>query len=226
MNTSRNVGIADPKLDTETCAGKSTIHGFSVEPTPAISSCFSNLNDCTDCRRSKEIGCTLGPEHLVALPLASRKDGIEVSWARSSAVEHYVDIVGATGSIPVAPTIQNCKLGAGNEGQEFTALAQIAASQLSNRTPQGAGLCDQQAAKAFQGKAGLTPNPACSHPAKPCVDAVIRCCYHMRIGAPIPQRPCISNDCRWQTLPDLLGETFSMSDGSKELGLIDLTEQG
>ncbi|CAK0739572.1 hypothetical protein WCLP8_1070014 [uncultured Gammaproteobacteria bacterium] len=26
-------------------------------------------------------------------------------WARSSAVEHYVDIVGVTGSIPVAPTI-------------------------------------------------------------------------------------------------------------------------
>src|SRR5690606_26585967 len=26
-------------------------------------------------------------------------------WARSSAGEHYVDIVGVTGSIPVAPTI-------------------------------------------------------------------------------------------------------------------------
>ncbi len=176
MNSSRNVGIADPKLDAEACAGKSTMHGFSVESTSAISSCFSNPNDCTDCRRSKETGCTLGPEHLLALPLASRKDGIEGSWARSSAVEHYVDIVGATGSIPVAPTIQNCKLGAGNESQEFTALAQIAAPQLSNRAPQGPGLCDQQAAEAFQGKAGLTPNPACSHPAKPCVDAVIRCC--------------------------------------------------
>ena len=28
-----------------------------------------------------------------------------VGWARSSAGEHYVDIVGVTGSIPVAPTI-------------------------------------------------------------------------------------------------------------------------
>ena len=27
-------------------------------------------------------------------------------WARSSAVEHYLDMVGVTGSIPVAPTIQ------------------------------------------------------------------------------------------------------------------------
>ena len=26
-------------------------------------------------------------------------------WAVSSAVEHYVDIVGVTGSIPVSPTI-------------------------------------------------------------------------------------------------------------------------
>src|SRR6185312_6744762 len=28
------------------------------------------------------------------------------NWARSSAGEHYVDIVGVTGSIPVAPTIR------------------------------------------------------------------------------------------------------------------------
>jgi hypothetical protein len=28
-----------------------------------------------------------------------------LGWARSSAGEHYVDIVGVTGSIPVAPTI-------------------------------------------------------------------------------------------------------------------------
>ena len=32
-----------------------------------------------------------------------------ISRARSSAVEHYVDIVGVTGSIPVAPT--TCKGG-------------------------------------------------------------------------------------------------------------------
>ena len=30
-----------------------------------------------------------------------------VVWTRSSAVEHYVDIVGVTGSIPVVSTIKN-----------------------------------------------------------------------------------------------------------------------
>lgn len=31
----------------------------------------------------------------------------EAKWALSSAGEHYVDIVGVTGSIPVAPTISS-----------------------------------------------------------------------------------------------------------------------
>jgi hypothetical protein len=30
----------------------------------------------------------------------------DIGWACSSAGEHYVDIVGVTGSIPVTPTIQ------------------------------------------------------------------------------------------------------------------------
>ena len=34
-------------------------------------------------------------------------------WAVSSAVEHYVDIVVATGSIPVPPTIRRHPLGVG-----------------------------------------------------------------------------------------------------------------
>ena len=31
---------------------------------------------------------------------------VETCWARSSAGEHYVDIVGVAGSIPAAPTIK------------------------------------------------------------------------------------------------------------------------
>jgi hypothetical protein len=39
-------------------------------------------------------------------------------WARSSAGEHYVDIVGVTGSIPVAPTIKIKELGENNPARE------------------------------------------------------------------------------------------------------------
>jgi hypothetical protein len=37
-------------------------------------------------------------------------------WALSSAVEHYLDMVGVTGSIPVAPTISKNSQTAGNAG--------------------------------------------------------------------------------------------------------------
>src|SRR5262249_8949805 len=40
---------------------------------------------------------------VLASPATSRYDGAR-AWARSSAEEHYLDMVGVTGSIPVAPT--------------------------------------------------------------------------------------------------------------------------
>jgi hypothetical protein len=50
------------------------------------------------CRRA----CRLRPGGFASIP-----DPLwpQRPWARSSAGEHYVDIVGVTGSIPVAPTI-------------------------------------------------------------------------------------------------------------------------
>src|SRR5262249_11627944 len=42
-------------------------------------------------------------------------------WARSSAGEHYLDMVGVTGSIPVAPTIR-FEHGTDHENPQFVAL--------------------------------------------------------------------------------------------------------
>ena len=99
--------------------------------------------------------------------------GDHADRARSSAVEHYVDIVGVTGSNPVAPTMAfrgRFRRPAGarvsraharrdqekaDEGQEFAPLAQAASSRLSRRASQGPGVRDQQDAASFQGPAGL-----------------------------------------------------------------------
>src|SRR5689334_6179429 len=47
------------------------------------------------------------PRILACLPWSryTDSDPIERFWARSSAGEHYLDMVGVTGSIPVVPTI-------------------------------------------------------------------------------------------------------------------------
>src|SRR5690349_9208159 len=49
------------------------------------------------------------PRILACLPWSryTDSDPIERFWARSSAGEHYLDMVGVTGSIPVAPTIRS-----------------------------------------------------------------------------------------------------------------------
>jgi hypothetical protein len=90
-------------------------------------------------------------------------------WAVSSAVEHYVDIVVATGSIPVPPTIYSPppsggplfqgarapRMGEDHEGPELAPLAQAASSRLPGRAPQRPHLCDQQDAKTLQSPSGL-----------------------------------------------------------------------
>ena len=89
--------------------------------------------------------------------------------ARSSAVEHYVDIVGVTGSIPVAPTSSGrslrsapngasraVKTGKGHEGQEFAALAEIAPPGMPRRAPEGTRVRHQQAPEEIQGAPRLS----------------------------------------------------------------------
>ncbi len=95
------------------------------------------------------------------------------SWAVSSAVEHYVDIVGVTGSIPVPPTMNSPSrrllrgtrnLGAGprrervetqDEGQKFPAFAEEPASGLPYRAPQRPRLRDQQNTASVQSPSRL-----------------------------------------------------------------------
>src|SRR5210317_118866 len=93
---------------------------------------------------------------------------VQAIRAVSSAVEHYVDIVGVTGSIPVPPTIGTipCQTNKGapprrekektHEGQEFAPFAQAASPRLPRRAPQGPRLCDQQDAAPLQSPSGLS----------------------------------------------------------------------
>lgn len=100
--------------------------------------------------------------------------------ARSSAVEHYVDIVGVTGSIPVAPTSSGrsprpapngasraAKTGKGHEGQEFAALVEIAPPGLPCRAPEGARLRHQQAAEEIQSAPRLSSARSRARPVMP-----------------------------------------------------------
>ena len=48
-----------------------------------------------------------------------REQAAALEWARSSAGEHYVDIVGVTGSIPVAPTILKARNPQGFAGLHY-----------------------------------------------------------------------------------------------------------
>ena len=98
--------------------------------------------------------------------------------ARSSAVEHYLDMVGVTGSIPVAPTMcrsrarycplscrsggpswrtEKCSIveGVADEGQKLAQVAARAPPRQPRRTPQGACLCHQQDQSPLQGATGL-----------------------------------------------------------------------
>jgi hypothetical protein len=108
-----------------------------------------------------------GSARVIFIDTGRKNEG---TWAVSSAVEHYVDIVVATGSIPVPPTISpfSCEgkhqgfQGAArreweknDEGCELAPLAQDASSRLPGRAPQGPRLCDQQDAEAVQGPSGL-----------------------------------------------------------------------
>ncbi len=95
-------------------------------------------------------------------------------WAVSSAVEHYVDIVVATGSIPVPPTIFAASgfvrgfsvfrrtgraappvRDQSDEGSQFAARTQDPASRLPSRAPQGPHLRHQQDESPLQGASGL-----------------------------------------------------------------------
>ncbi len=98
--------------------------------------------------------------------------GTGTERAVSSAVEHYVDIVGVTGSIPVPPTIEfgpetacwrnqrrrsapATEKGNDHEGSQLTPLAEIAAPGLPYRAPQGPRIRHQQDPAPLQGPPGL-----------------------------------------------------------------------
>ena len=89
----------------------------------------------------------------------------------SSAVEHFVDIEGVTGSIPVSPTIAarghpgkrfQQALPAprheekGHESPQLAPLAEVPAPRLPRRAPQGPRLRHQQDPAPLQGETGLT----------------------------------------------------------------------
>ena len=87
------------------------------------------------------------------------RPGSKVLWAYSSAGEHFVDIEGVTGSIPVTPTI-NRRTGRDlpkahgrrektDESQELAPLAEAAPPGLPRCAPQGPRLRHQQDPASF-----------------------------------------------------------------------------
>src|SRR5690606_5775693 len=102
---------------------------------------------------------------------AADKAGLPALGAYSSAGEHFVDIEGVTGSIPVTPTISRkgrtekpkaqarpraVREEKDHEGRQFAPLPEAASPGLPGGAAQGAGLRHQQDPAPFQGPPGLT----------------------------------------------------------------------